>query len=70
MPISCYLTMNKKLPPKIFQQFINIKNCQDPVSSSATATTISNSHNVKVKLTLEQAMEAQRWCRDTALHFL
>jgi len=68
MSISCYFTLNKKLPPKISQQFINIKNCQDPISSSAIATTMSNSHNVK--LTLEQATKAQRWSRDTALLFL
>ena len=49
MSISRYITLNKKLPPKIFQQFINIENCQDPVSSSATVTTMSNSHNTGIK---------------------
>lgn len=53
MSISHYITLNKKLPPKIFQQFINIKNCQDPVSSSATVTTMSNSHNIGIKLVLK-----------------
>jgi len=61
----------QKSTSKNFQQFINIKNCQDPISSSAIATTMSNSHNIKVKLTLEQAMKAQGGVeRDTALLFL